>query len=203
MRLQFLIILFFTLLCFVPVRAQNADIDGLRKINLHRNKSLDPAFKFVSNSVYPLAIGVPVGTAIYALIKRDSSSRRQAIIFASSVLVAGVLTYSLKYAVNRKRPYESFSDIDNLSIENSPSFPSAHTSFAFSLATAASIQYKKWYVVVPAFAYAGLVGYSRLHMGVHYPSDVFAGALVGCGSAWLSYKLNYWLFEKKSKQRQH
>jgi membrane-associated phospholipid phosphatase len=34
-------------------------------------------------------------------------------------------------------------------------------------------------------------------MGVHYPSDVFMGALVGSGSAFLSYKLNHWLFEKK------
>lgn len=203
MRQLLLIILFYVVNHLCVVQAQNADIDCLRKINLNRNKSLDPAFKLISNSVYPVAIGVPVGTAIYALIKHDSSSRRQSVIFASSVLVAGVVTYSLKYAVNRKRPYSSFPDIDNLTIENSPSFPSAHTSYAFALATAASIQFKKWYVIVPAFAYAGLVGYSRLHLGVHYPSDVFAGALIGCGSAWLSYKLNDWLFEKKSHKHFH
>jgi membrane-associated phospholipid phosphatase len=47
--------------------------------------------------------------------------------------------------------------------------------------------------VVPAYTWASAVGYSRMHLGVHYPSDVLAGALLGAGSAWVTYKLNKWL----------
>ena len=58
---------------FTTVHGQNADIDLLRKINVNRNKSLDPTFKFVSNSVLPLTLAVPATSVIYALIKKDSA----------------------------------------------------------------------------------------------------------------------------------
>jgi membrane-associated phospholipid phosphatase len=40
-----------------------------------------------------------------------------------------------------------------------------------------------------------------MHLGVHYPSDVLAGAVVGAGSAFLSYKLNRWITGKYSKKK--
>ncbi len=80
------------------------------------------------------------------------------------------------------------------------SFPSGHTSLAFSMATSLSIKYRKWYIVVPAFLYAGFNGYSRLYLGVHYPTDVLAGAITGSSSAWLTFKLNQWLHRKKKNK---
>jgi membrane-associated phospholipid phosphatase len=43
-------------------------------------------------------------------------------------------------------------------------------------------------VYIPAFVWAGLVGYGRIYFGLHYPSDVLGGALVGAGSSLLVYK---------------
>jgi membrane-associated phospholipid phosphatase len=189
-------------LCCQTAFAQNADINLLKRINLNRNKSLDPTFKFISNTVLPFTIAVPVAGLTNALIRKDSASRSQAIIFASGLIVSGIITYSLKYSINRKRPYVTYPIIENLNTEDDPSFPSAHTSWAFALATSASINYPKWYVIVPSYLYAVAVGYSRLHLGVHYPSDVFMGALVGSGSAFLGYKLNHWIFEKKHRRKQ-
>ncbi|MFY7909200.1 MAG: phosphatase PAP2 family protein, partial [Emticicia sp.] len=64
-------------------------------------------------------------------------------------------------------------------------------------ATSLSLTFRKWYVVIPAYTWASAAAYSRLHLGVHYPSDVLAGAAIGAGSAWLCYKANRWLQRKK------
>jgi undecaprenyl-diphosphatase len=64
-----------------------------------------------------------------------------------------------------------------------------------------TIAYPKWYVAVPAYAWAATVGYSRMYLGVHYPSDVFVGAVIGTGSAFLMHKANQWLFKKKERRK--
>jgi membrane-associated phospholipid phosphatase len=85
--------------------------------------------------------------------------------------------------------------------ESSASFPSGHTSIAFATATALSLKYPKWYVIAPASIWACSVGYSRMNLGVHYPSDVFAGAVLGAGSAFLTYKINEWFWEKQHHKK--
>jgi membrane-associated phospholipid phosphatase len=106
---------------------------------------------------------------------------------AASLAGAYAVTYSLKYIVNRDRPYDTYDYIQNLGTDKDPSFPSGHTTNAFATATSLTLAFKKWYVAAPSFAWAGLVGYSRMHMGMHYPSDVLAGAVIGSGSAVICY----------------
>lgn len=175
---------------------QNWDIDLLKDINIHRNKKLDPTFKAISASTIPLSLAVPAGAIAYAFIKKDEDSRKNALLITSSLASAAVFSMAMKYSFNRSRPYEKYPEIDHVTVENSPSFPSAHTSFSFSLATSVSLVYPQWYVAVPAYVWAGSVAYSRMHLGVHYPSDVLAGAIVGAGSTYLSYRLNDWMDEK-------
>lgn len=71
----------------------------------------------------------------------------------------------------------------------------------FALATSLSLSYPKWYIIVPSYAWAGSVGYSRMDLGVHYPSDVLAGAVIGAGSAWLTYYINKKLIIKSHPKR--
>ena len=112
------------------------------------------------------------------------------IYLAESVLVSGFVTISMKYAIQRDRPFVTYPDIQKLTGAGSPSFPSGHTSEAFATATSLSLAFPKWYVIAPSFLWASAAGYSRMHLGVHYPSDVLVGALVGAGSAWVCHELN-------------
>jgi membrane-associated phospholipid phosphatase len=124
------------------------------------------------------------------LLKHDSALIRNSIYIGSSVVLSAIFTTVLKYAVNRPRPFVTYPDIEKVGSGGSPSFPSGHTSEAFAFATSVSLSYPKWYVIAPSFAWAGAVGYSRMDLGVHYPSDVFAGAILGAGCAWVTFKVN-------------
>lgn len=191
------LLIIFTLLSFwSSAPAQNPDINLLKDINLNRNRSLDPTFRFITNSVTPVSIAAPAGYITIAFIKKDSASKSNAILVCGSFLVDAVFSTGLKYAVNRHRPFDTYPFIDKETSGGSPSFPSGHTSSAFAIATSISITCPKWYIITPAFLWAGAVGYSRMDLGVHYPSDVLAGALIGTGSAYLTYKLQQWIHKK-------
>ena len=182
-------------------QAQNWDIALLRTINLDRNQHLDGFFKICSNSVTPAVIGTPSLLAALGIAKGDSGLVGRAIFIGSGYLISAALTEGLKYGVNRTRPFVSYKDIVPLSDGGGPSFPSGHTSAAFAVATGLWMDYRHWYVAVPAFGWASLVAYSRLDLGVHYPSDVAAGIVVGVGSAYLNKVLTKWLIRKQGGQQ--
>lgn len=101
--------------------------------------------------------------------------------------VAILVTQILKFAVDRPRPCVALSDVRTIAgfgctAEIDPAFPSGHASQAFALAAFLWIRFR-WRAGVPAALFAGLVGLSRIYLGVHWPSDVFVGAIVGIGLA--------------------
>jgi membrane-associated phospholipid phosphatase len=134
------------------------------------------------------------------LLRKDETLLRNACITAGASIVNFGITAALKYSFNRTRPYITYPDIMQKSPVHSPSFPSGHTSSAFATATSISLSYPKWYVIVPMFGWAGTVGYSRMYLGVHYPSDVLAGAALGTGTAWLTHYVNKKLILKSRKK---
>lgn len=193
------IILTTFIVCVLPIRviSQHADIQLLRYLNSNQNAPADPIFKTVTNSVFPMAIGVPAAITTLYLLNKDSANKQHAIIIGGTVIISSAITGLLKYTIQRERPFVTYPDIKHIKPEDSYSFPSGHTSTAFALATSVTIAYPKWYVAAPAYLWASSAAYSRMHLGVHYPSDVLAGALIGSGSAWLCYKLNMRLQQRK------
>jgi undecaprenyl-diphosphatase len=190
MKLRIVIFLF-SIFSIKTLSSQNWEINLLKDIN--PNQSHIAFQQNISKSVYPLSLATPITMFTIGLINKDKKLQQQGYKVVGSLLINTAIAQGLKYTINRNRPYEDYPTIifpNN--IENDPSFPSGHTSTAFALATSLSIQYKKWYVVVPAFAWAASVGYSRLYLGEHYPTDVLAGAAIGIGSAYLSE----WLSKK-------
>ena len=184
----------------VHVSAQNADIDLLRSIN--SNTTTIGYSKFISNSTTKIAFGVPVIMGVAALIEKDDDLLKNAIYVGVSIGVGGVITQAMKYSFNRPRPItQSYPNFIAYEGETGLSFPSGHTSLAFSTATALCLKYPKWYVIVPSALWAGSVGYSRMNLGVHYPSDVLVGAIVGAGSAFITYKINDWYWKKTGNKK--
>ncbi len=185
------------LACSFGGNAQNWDINLLKNINPQQPNN--GTWQRFSSSAEPLAIAIPSVLLIKSLADKDSILKNRSLEMLGSVVIAAVATEALKIVVNRQRPYEKY-PLDVFpydASEKGKSFPSAHTSLAFSTATSVSLSYRKWYITIPAFAWATGVGYSRLYLGEHYPSDVLAGALVGTGSALLAHWLNKKYFRRR------
>jgi membrane-associated phospholipid phosphatase len=177
--------------------SQSLDIKILRAINTPEELPSDEFFRFISNSEPYIMVSLPAGMATAGFFKHDETLIRNAFTGLAAIALSGGITIAMKYAIDRDRPFVTYPDIMQKSKAGSPSFPSGHTSSAFATATSLSLAYPKWYIIVPSYTWAGTVGYSRMHLGVHYPSDVLAGALIGSGCAYLTYKVNQKLLNKK------
>lgn len=115
-------------------------------------------------------------------------TRKVGIVMAIAIIMnALVVNVCIKNVVARTRPYDAFEDIIRLiGIQSDYSFPSGHTSVAFSSVMAMQLAFEKKKqkrLVIYAWILACCIGFSRLYLGVHYPSDVLCGALIGMMSA--------------------
>ena len=140
---------FFLLICTVFVAwglaAQNWDINGVHKVNSWDGRFVRNYNKVISKSEPYVAVGVPVAIALASWIKHDKALLKDAIYVGTSVAGAFVVSYGMKYLVDRQRPYDRWPDrIHPYSYEHTPSFPSGHTATAFALATSLSIKDPKW-----------------------------------------------------------
>ncbi len=181
--------------------SQNLDYRVLHQLNKNTYPQWDAAMKHLSFSVYVLEPIPPVAISLHGYFKKDKTILWNGYKSAISLCFALAVSTAMKYGIDRPRPYQSYpNDIIRRDHSDTPSFPSGHTTAAFATATSLSLTYKKWYVVVPAFAYAGLAAYSRMRLGMHYPTDVAAGMVIGSGSALLTWKIAEIIAEKRKKK---
>ncbi len=187
-------LLLLALLCTATIQAQNWEINTVHRINSWDSGFIRQYNKVISRTEPYIAVGVPVAMAVASWINHDKQLFKDAVYVGTSVAGTFVLTYGMKYLFDRQRPYERYPHrVHPFSTESSPSFPSGHTATAFALATSLSIKYPKWYVIAPTAVWACSVGVSRMNEGVHYPTDVLAGAAIGAGCAVLNIYVNRWL----------
>jgi membrane-associated phospholipid phosphatase len=192
-------LLFVFSFCNTFVCAQNFDINFLKSINKNETDFKSKYLRLNTSVVAPLSISIPAGIAIAGFATHNKKLQRDALYIAGSFVVNTIITQSVKKIVNRQRPFAAYTFIVKRDEEsNDFSFPSGHTSTAFGTATSVALRYRKWYFIAPAYLFAGSVAWARMYQGVHYPSDVFTGAIVGAGSAWLGYKVQYWMKKKHS-----
>ena len=103
---------------------------------------------------------------------------------------SGVL-YGLKYLVQRQRPLFFLEMASKLSKGPGeildPSFPSAHTTFSFMMATLLANRFPRYRAIF--FIVAAFIGWTRIYLGLHYPTDVIVGGLLGYGITKLFLKI--------------
>jgi len=184
------------------VQAQSIDLRMLESIQSERTATGVQVAQGISNTIYPVAVVAVAGELIYGYAAHDKTWQTNGWQMAAGLGVTLGATYFLKNTVKRERPFQKYPEnVIADSHTSEYSFPSGHTSTAFSLATSLSLQCPKWYVIAPSFLYAGVVGYSRMYLGMHYPSDVAAGAVIGVASSWITYKGTQWLQHRKQASK--
>lgn len=154
----------------------------------------DKTMRLTSATVYPAALGCPAGLLLTGYIHHDKLMMRNGVKNIIALTLNQAIISSLKFSIKRQRPYEQYpNDITKRTPVHGFSFPSGHTGTAFATATALTLCTKKWYVGVPAYLYACGVGYSRMRLGVHFPTDVLGGMIVGIGSSLLVWQIDKWM----------
>lgn len=156
-------------------------------INSNHNEIADQFFKYFTHYGDGL-MWAPLG--IYCYFYR----RKYFIAVVAGVLISTIIAQFLKRVVypDELRPISYLSDlfpvhvVDGVAMRKVHSFPSGHTTTAFAMALimAYIINKKIWSVILPALAL--LAGYSRVYLGQHFPTDIFAGMCIGVVSAILS-----------------
>lgn len=114
---------------------------------------------------------------------------------AVAISISQIIVQILKKSLGRQRPYNVLDNINTFGIIlKDYSFPSGHTTAGFSIATILYLNYP--YLVVPALLLAATVGISRMYLGVHYPTDVVAGIIIGTIPAlFVHFKLSMYIKE--------
>jgi membrane-associated phospholipid phosphatase len=130
---------------------------------------------------------VPVSFYAVGLMRKDSYQQKTALLAGEAIVDSLILSSVMKISTQRLRPSDippqgDYGDtfFSRQHSVFSGSFPSGHTIAAFSVATVFARRYRthRW---VPWVAYgaAGIIGFSRLSLQAHFPSDVFLGAALG------------------------
>ena len=139
-------------------------------------------------SAYPIMFGTPVSFWIAHAVGGMKGS--EALEMSVSWVGATGGSLVLKHLIKRVRPFAFLTDVvakpgyaGAKGLGTEASMPSGHAAIIFALATTMSLQHPEWYAVTPSTLIAASVATSRVWLGVHYPSDVAAGAILGISSA--------------------
>lgn len=149
----------------------------------------NPAFDEVFRTVTHLGDkgGVWLATAVFFLCagERKEKSRKAGVTMLLALLLSLLLNnLILKNIFARARPYQTIEGL--LPLIRAPrdySFPSGHTASSFAAATAVYRNMPRMYGI-GALILAGLIAFSRLYLGVHFPTDVLGGILGGAAAAY-------------------
>lgn len=161
-----------------------------------RNPVLTPVFQVITTLGNGAVFWVLASVVLLVPRKTRSIGLAGILALLVSLLVNNII---LKNLVARTRPYEVIEGL--VPLIRKPwdySFPSGHTGSSFA---SAWVFYRKLpsRFGIPALVLAGLIGFSRLYLGVHYPTDVLFGAVSGIGSGCIALLAVKAIIDKRAK----
>jgi len=162
------------------------DVSVFRTINDSRSNLMDHLIGINDYSVLPMAVSLPIVISGEGLLTKAGYTVDTGVMIGVTEASAFALYYVMKNVIfKRPRPYATLDNVHIMHKDSADrySMPSGHSTAAFAIATSLTLRYPKPYVYIPAYAWAILVAYGRIYMGLHYPSDVIAGAALGSASA--------------------
>lgn len=153
------------------------DKDALLWINSHHNLVLDAIFFPVSLVGERAAIWITVALALL-IVGRPGWRWTGLLLLASMFLTDQFVAQPISHHIQRIRPYLALNDVRQLGYPwHNFSFPSGHAHVSWLAAVILGVRFPK--LILPLVAFAALTCYSRPYLGLHYPIDVMAGALLG------------------------
>ncbi len=159
-----------------------------------------PVLNGIMVFITSLGDGGTIWIVVSVLLLLHKKTRKAGMISLIALLGNLIINNEIvKNIVQRPRPFVTFTDLQIIIPQPGQfSFPSGHTASSFASAVT-FYRYLPKKVGVPAVILAGLIGFSRLYVGVHYPTDVLAGVVMGI---FLSY-LAGWIVDAVQKKIIH
>jgi undecaprenyl-diphosphatase len=151
----------------------------------------NPFFDFLMPAITNFGSFIAMGIiCILMYIFGGENTRKVALIGLAALLLANVAVYLLKIIVAEPRPFLVLPNVIQLVSESENyGFPSGHAASSFAVMMVIGLKYrlnikgKTYRLLYPLLAFASLIAFSRVYIGVHYPLDVVFGAIVGILSA--------------------
>ena len=158
---------------------QNPIFDSIMPIFTHFG-----GFKFL--------VLIMIALVLYARVSKRDTLKKVAIITLVALLFSGAITVLLKHVIHEPRPFMVLDNVHLLITEDDlDSFPSGHVTSTVAVVTSLILNMKelakKYYLAIDIvlIIFAIFIAFSRMYVGVHFPGDVLAGAVVGLVGAFV------------------
>ncbi len=199
-------LLFLSLTCafsapsLTQLQPEGFDARLFKAINRSLNPAKDGIFEWIDQGAIPAFFLVPITYSVVRSLDHGYIDNSSFLFLVTQSLSLGI-SAGMKAVIVRPRPFETLQGVKTKHEWSAigSSFPSGHAAQAFSIATFLSLRHNSVLVTVPVFLWAGAVSYGRIYLGLHYPSDVLGGALLGSGIAILVWSFKEDLVKFKNK----
>ncbi|MDP3143243.1 MAG: phosphatase PAP2 family protein [Candidatus Omnitrophota bacterium] len=161
-----------------------------------KNPVFDFLFPLITRSA-EIVVFFPL--CLLILIWDKKKGKRITMLLVIAYLLSRLSTLFLKHLTHRPRPFLIYPDLNVLGKAIFSAFPSGHVTLACAIAIVLGKKYRDWQWLM--WIWIALVSVSRMYMGLHYPTDVMAGIVVGLTIGYITNFLEriYETYKKKGK----